>query len=112
MKILITESQQTQLIGEAIKDNFSEVIAVSYRTKSVQLVNMGNKIIEKKVINVITDPYNVLDGNLNNSKGTYEFEELFKSIREFVRRYFSIDMFEYGNEYELMFYVLGTLEVH
>ena len=43
MKIIITESQQTQLIGEAIMENFPEVVSINYSTRKVQLVNMGNK---------------------------------------------------------------------
>ena len=112
MKIIITESQQTQLIGEAIMENFPEVVSINYSTRKVQLVNMGNKIIDVKVINVITDPYKVLEGNLNNKLGKYEFEDLFKNIRQFVERYFSINLFEYGSEFRLVFYVLGTLDVH
>ena len=80
MKIIITESQQTQLIGEAIMENFPEVVSINYSTRKVQLVNMGNKVIDVKVINVITDPYKVLEGNLNNKLGKYEFEDLFKNI--------------------------------
>lgn len=107
MKILITESQELQLIGEAIKDNFPQVIAISFKEKGVMLAST-KKIIKRKVIDIITDYYNVLEGNTNNSQ--IGDSDLNKQIRSFVEKYFSIDFDEYGSEYEINFYVLGTLK--
>ena len=107
MKILITESQELQLIGESIKDNFPQVIAISYKEKGVMLASTM-KVIKRKVIDVITDYHNVLEGNTNNSQ--IGDNALHKQIRSFVEKYFSINFDEYGSEYEINFYVLGTLK--
>jgi septum formation topological specificity factor MinE len=107
MKILITESQELQLIGESIKDNFPQVIAISFKEKGVMLGD-SMKMIKRKVIDVITDYHNVLEGNTNVSQ--IGDTKLNKEIRSFVEKYFSIDFNKYGSEYEINFYVLGTLK--
>jgi len=65
--------------------------------------------IERNKIQVLIDPQGILKGNfnLNVSKGNFIGYDLKKDIWQTVNSMFSLNMEEYGSDWDIEFFVLG-----
>ena len=109
MKYLITEDKMQGAIEQFLKKWFPEVVTVSFRTKSGMLGSRNNEIIQRKVIEVTTDPHNIISGGKStNYKNIFELK---KSIMDGLDAMFGLDLIIYGSKWEVVVYYVKRVEV-
>ena len=106
MKYLITESKMESSIERFLKSSFSEVVDVKFRKVGVWLAS-DDREIERNKIQVLIDPQGILKGNFNVSKGHFIGYDLKKDIWQTVNSMFSLNMEEYGSDWDIEFFVLS-----
>lgn len=106
MKYLITENKMESSIERFLKSSFSEVVDVKFRKVGVWLAS-DDREIERNKIQVLIDPQGILKGNFNVSKGHFIGYDLKKDIWQTVNSMFSLNMEEYGSDWDIEFFVLG-----
>lgn len=109
MKYLLNEDRVHGLIERWIKENYKEVVGVSFTKKRVTLGSSeGRPTITQTVINIIVDPYGLSDGNVkktNNSWTPKYKSEMFETLSSF----FNLKMHEYGSEWDCVVYHISLV---
>lgn len=95
-------------IERFLRSSFSEVVDVKFSKVMVWLAS-DDREIERNKIQVLIDPQGILKGNfnLNVSKGHFIGYDLKKDIWRTVNSMFSLNMEEYGSDWDIEFFVLG-----
>ena len=108
MKYIITESKMNSSIERFLKSSFSEVVDVKFKKVGVWLAS-DDREIERNKIQVLIDPQGILKGNfnVNVSKGHFIGYDLKKDIWQTVNSMFSLNMEEYGSDWDIEFFVLA-----
>lgn len=109
MKYIITENTLRNSIERFLKESFPEIISVNFKEKKVLLASDRDRIITRRVIDIIADPYGVRDGN---TKFVYkDAKELKSRIWNSLDTMFSLGFEKYGSEWEMNYSVIKIEEM-
>jgi len=108
MKYLITESKIESSIESFLKSSFDDVVDVKFKKVGRVLgSDENNKKIEVTMIQILIDPEGILKGNFNPKKGYYVGDDLKIQIWQTINSMFSLNMEEYGSEWDIEFLILS-----
>jgi hypothetical protein len=107
MKYLITESKIESTIESFLRSSFDEVVDVKFKKVGRILGSDENRRIEVTKIQILIDPEGILKGNFNPNRGHFVGDDLKIQIWQTINSMFSLNMEEYGSEWDIEFHVLS-----
>jgi hypothetical protein len=93
-------------IERFLKSTFGEVVDVKFKKVGRILADDGRRI-EVNYIQILIDPEGVLKGNFKPNKGAFVGHDLKREIWRTIDSMFSLNMEEYGSEWDIEFLVLS-----
>jgi|LauGreDrversion4_2_1035121.scaffolds.fasta_scaffold288410_2 hypothetical protein len=108
MKYLITESSLNGLIETFLKKKFDDIVDIKFVKRQVYLAS-DNETIERTVIQVLVDPYEILQGNFEANTMRL-IGKLKSDIWETLDKFFSLKLKEYGSKWEVEIFILSTIK--
>ena len=104
MKYLITENKIHDVIVKVLKSAEPEVVDVDFGTRNVVLAtkterNELGKNITQTIIKVTID-------NTDKHLTPSQYKLIYEGVVGLVNSFFSLDVMEYGGQYDVQFYVL------
>jgi len=106
MKYLITESKIESTIESFLRSSFDGVVDVKFKRVGVWLASEDRRI-ERTNIQILIDPEGILKGNFKPNKGITVGDNLKIQIWQTINSMFSLNMEEYGSEWDIDFLVLS-----
>jgi hypothetical protein len=110
MKYIISESKMNSSIERFLRSSFSEVVDVKFRRVGIVLGSeTPSRRIERTNIQILIDPEGILKGNFNPDKGDLIGYDLKLEIWRTIDSMFSLNMKQYGSEWDIEFKTLSII---